>query len=268
LVYSCSNNSNQINGYKNKITSNFITKTQDESKITTASLEKIKIDDETKYTPTAIVKIDALILFKDSINSVILGLDSITDKNVNQIKNRLLFRFSTYKEGNKNWSLDTNNYLLNNCNPRDTMIISRTNNQFDLISNSNSSNSKLKKARMLQLSQNIFIDWKNKFDRVVFRCFGPVPETILLSNNNILYQNEISYIYPNIFVTGFSESIHIFKENSDDFIMEHGEKKVFTNPITLKASSKKGVHTVKGLIYIKQKGELVPKPFEFRYIVE
>lgn len=50
--------------------------------------------------------------------------------------------------------------------------------------------------------------------------------------------------------------------------MENGEKKVYTNPITLKASSKKGVHTVKGIIYIKQKGELVPKPFEFRYIVK
>ena len=89
-------------------------------------------------------------------------------------------------------------------------------------------------------------------------------------SNKLFYKNENAYIIPGYFeIDNYkTPEILILKENSTNFILENGAKKNFTNPITLKASATKGVHTVKGVIRIKQRGVLIPKPFEFRYIVE
>ena len=268
LIYSCSNNSLQIDSYKNHIISNLTSETQKESKSISTQLLEFKIKQEIYYQPSAVEKTEQLSSFKDSLNQIILDSDSLNDSKIISIKNNLLYKFATYKEGEKQWGIDTIHYSLSNCNPRDTMLISKTLRQFELVTSSKKIIQNLKRVVILQLTENIFKAWKGKFDIVVFSCFGPVPESKLLTKNKVFYQNETSYIYPNIYIIDYDYPIYIFKENTNQFIMENGEKKAFTNPITLKAPSKKGVHTVKGEILIKQKGELVPKPFEFRYIVE
>jgi len=268
LFYSCSNNTDQLSRYKNKITSQLIIETQKESKLISTALDIYKLKNDIIYAPDAVKKINHLIQFKDSLNVMILNLDSITTNKINQIKNALLYNFTTYKKGKHKWSIDTIQYSLNNCNPIDTILISKSLIQFDLLNEKSNLNHYLTKMRILQLSQAIFKRWSEKFDISVFSCFGPVPETILKTDNHIFYQDENSYIFPNLFATANDEPIHLLKENSTEFIMKNGKKKVFSNPISLKASATKGVHTVNGVIMITQKGELVPKPFEFRYIVE
>jgi hypothetical protein len=184
--------------------------------------------------------------------------------------NQLLYNLATYSEWKNEWELDTIEVNLKSCSPKDTSTIDKIIKHSNLLYRGDS-NSSLTQLTLIQSNITVFNHWLKRIDGSYFNSCGyNRVDELLYYNNKVYFQNEENYVLPGIFTYDKSDlsPIHILKENSTDFIMENGKKKTFTNPITLKASSKKGVHSVRGVMMIIQKGELVPKPFEFRYIVE
>lgn len=201
-----------------------------------------------------------------TIDSLILNTKQWSHQNLFDFRNNLLFNIGHYNEGKRHYVIDTVKLNLSTANPKDTSLLNT------IISTTNYLQQTLNSKQIkLQLSYLNLKSLFMKYNRIWTCGFGSSGlKSKVKYPNKLFYKNERAYIIPGLFeIDGYKDAqIYIFKENSTEFINENGERKTFTNPITLKASSTRGVHTVKGVIMIKHKGELAPKPFEFRYIVE
>ena len=272
LCMSCSDNSFQINQYKNFVINELLAETAIENNEIDGKIERLLLKERALdciHSPQYLTLTNYKNK-KDAFNTSILNKQQFRSQFIQTHTNQLLYNLATYTEWKYEWELDTIKVNLETCNPKDTSTINRIINHSSLLYKGDS-NSGLTQLTLMQSNLTVFNHWLERIDGSYFiSCGYNRVDELLYYNNKVYFQNEENYVLPGIFTYEKSDpySIHIFKENSTEFIMENGEKKTFTNPITLKASSKKGVHTVKGVVMIKQKGELIPKPFEFRYIVK
>jgi len=271
LLISCNDNSAVISKFKDSLISDMIAETKVSRSKISSEIDRLIIKEDTHdCMPSRFL--NSLTNFQSEKDSTSITIDAINNySNLfidNNIK-KLLSNFATYKQGKYNWSFDSTTFDKSKCNPLDTLYIKKI---LDIrlgILKSIHGNHQLIKLSLNNCNQLINRQKLNKFNIPCCFCFKKLNE-LLHYENKVFYQNENSSIIPGFstYDKSYIAPIYILKENSNDFIMKNGEKKKFTNPINLKASSKKGVHTVKGVVMVKQKGELVPKSFEFRYIVE
>lgn len=265
LSLSCSNNKLEIGGYQKFIIGELTEETKEQNNRIQKVID-IQIS-ELNTTPNYKRSMADLTETINKLQKEILNNDSLTQLNVLSIKNTLLNKFSIYKSGRYNWFLDTNTYDFSTCNPKDTSIINRSLIKYEQVINHINLNNKLNQLLLLQTNVYVREQWIGRYNLTSYQCFNR-PIVMTHFENKIFYQDEHATISPGMFLLDDYVPINIFNENTSDFIKVNGENKTFTNPVTLQASSVKGVHSVKGVIMVKQKGELIPKPFEFRYIVE
>jgi len=269
-VYSCGNNSIPINNYKNGIIEGMRAECKFENNELNSKIEFLIFKNKNNCMPTThYLALENYKFIKNALDST-LARTNFNSILIGTHFNQLIHKMSTYNEWRNKWKSDTINFVFSKSNPEDTIILKA------LVSNKNlliehEVNINLIKLSIAQSNYTAFNHWVKRLDGSYYLGFSFTKvNSHLHYSNKVVFQNEVVNIIPGL--ASFDKTdlspIYIFKENTNEFIMEKGERKLFTNPINIKASSKKGVHTVKGVIMIKKRGELVPKPFDFRYIIE
>lgn len=212
---------------------------------------------------------------KDSTYRSIDSVSILSNHFFNNNIKGLLCNVANYTVGRgrrvNHWSFDTTTLDLSKCNHWDTVIVAKTVKILLGLNLTEVANTNLTKLILIQSNHSLFKHWLDRLNGRGYWNDGFNPIQLNLHyTNKVFFQNEQATIIPGLFTfdKSFTNGTYILKENTSEFILENGENKNFNNPIEMKASDVKGVHTVKGVIMVKKRGELVPKPFEFRYIVE
>jgi hypothetical protein len=277
VLSSCGDNSASITTFKKGLVVDMITETKMSVDELDRKIERIIITENRRdRIPTRYF--NSIISYnskKDSSYRSIHSTNNFTHQFINNNIKRLLYNVTTYTVGRgkreRKWGIDTSTFDVTTCNPNDTLIVSTTLNRLHYLNAKGVTDTNLLKLTLIQSNHSLFKHWLYRLNGWQTHCWGWGPiQSNLHYTNKVLYKNEPARIIPGLFTfdKSFTNGTYIFKENTSEFIMENGEKKKFTNPIKMKASNITGFHTVKGVITIKKRGELVPKRFEFRYIVE
>ncbi len=275
LLGSCEDNSTIIKGFKNALLKDMIIESKRSVDELDKRTERLVITENMRDSIPSNYYCSILSYKskKDSSLNSINSMDTYSGKFIDYNIKKLLYNFGTYKQGSgkrgHNWDFDSTTFEISNCNPEDTVYIKKVLKIRLESLKSLAINKQLSKLSLINANQLINKEGLHKLIPQCCFCFNKISR-LLHYKNKVYFQNEEVTIIPGLFTFDKTEprTVHLLKENTTDFIMEKGEKKKFTNSIEMNASEIKGIHTVKGEVIIKHKGMLIPKPFEFRYIVE